>query len=322
MSSRASCPGSTLPLAPALADRWIPGTLGTSPRAGKPGMTIVLLFRGLAVAGRVVSSRLFGRIALNGAAVVTLAYILTPLVFVTWLAFFRQEIPSFPPEGYSLRWFRAIAGNDRFVSGFLLSLQLAVIATSIGLCLGLPAALCISRFRFRGREVLSSLLLLPLVVPGIVLGIALYVFHVEVELATGLPILGSLGGLIAGHVLIVIPWTVRLVTASLAGLDRSVEEAAQSLGANRFTTFRRVTLPAIRPGVVAAALFGFVSSFGNLEMSLFIVGPGRTTLPIAILQYLAWKIDPTIAAVSVLQIGLIAAAMLITDRFVKISRVV
>jgi putative spermidine/putrescine transport system permease protein len=83
-----------------------------------------------------------------------------------------------------------------------------------------------------------------------------------------------------------------------------------------------VTLPAIRPGVVAAALFGFVSSFGNLEMSLFIVGPGRTTLPIAILQYLEWKIDPTIAAVSVLQIALIATAMLITDRFVKISQVV
>jgi putative spermidine/putrescine transport system permease protein len=285
-------------------------------------MTIVLLFRGLAVIERVVNSRWVGHLALKGAAAITLAYILTPLVFVTWLAFFRQEIPSFPPEGYSLRWFQAIAGNDRFVSGFLLSLQLAVIATSIGLCLGLPAALCISRFRFRGREALSSLLLLPLVVPGIVLGIALYVFHVEVELATGLPILGSLGGLIAGHVLIVIPWTVRLVMASLAGLDRSIEEAAQSLGANRFTTFRRVTLPAIRPGVVAAALFGFVSSFGNLEMSLFLVGPGRTTLPIAIIQYLEWKIDPTIAAVSVLQIGLIATAMLITDRFVKISRVV
>jgi putative spermidine/putrescine transport system permease protein len=263
-----------------------------------------------------------GRWLRNGAAGLSLGFIMLPLVLVTWLAFFRQEIPSFPPEGYSLRWFRAIPGNDRFVSGFLLSLELAVIATTIGLSLGLPAALCLARLRFAGREALSSLLLLPLVVPGIVLGIALYVFHVEIELATGLPILGSLGGLIAGHVLLVIPWTVRLVMASLIGLDRSIEEAAQSLGANRFTTFRRVTLPAIRPGVVAAALFGFVSSFGNLEMSLFIVGPGRTTLPIAILQYLEWKIDPTIAAVSVLQIALIATAMLITDRFVKISQVV
>jgi putative spermidine/putrescine transport system permease protein len=270
----------------------------------------------------VTSSRRLGRLALKGAAAVALAYILTPLLFVTWLAFFRQEIPSFPPEGYSLRWFLAIADNDRFVAGFLLSLELAVIATGIGLLLGLPAALALARFRFQGHEIASSTMLMPLIVPGIVLGIALYVFQVEAEIATGLPLLGSLGGLIAGHVLIVIPWTVRLVSASLAGLDRSIEEAAQSLGADHWVTFRRVTLPAIRPGVVAAALFSFVASFGNLEMSLFLVGPGRTTLPIAIIQYLEWKIDPTIAAVSVLQIGLIGAAMLVTDRFVRISRMV
>ena len=267
-------------------------------------------------------SRRLGRLALNGAAALTLAYILTPLAFVTWLAFFAQEIPSFPPEGYSLKWFAAIPGNDRFVSGFLLSIQVAVAATVMGLALGVPAALCLARFRFRGREALNSLLLLPVVVPGIVLGMALYVFHVETQIHTGLPLLGSLAGLVAGHVLVVIPWTVRLVTASLAGLDRSIEEAAQSLGADRWTTFRRITLPSILPGIVAAALFGFVSSFGNLEMSLFLVGPGRTTLPIAILQYLEWKIDPTIAAVSVVQIVLIGAAMLATDRFVKISRVV
>jgi putative spermidine/putrescine transport system permease protein len=269
-----------------------------------------------------LDTRTLGRFALKGAATLSMAYLLLPLFFVTWLAFFAQEIPSFPPDGYSLKWFRAIPGNDRFVSGFLLSLQVAAMATVIGLLLGVPAAVCLVRLKFAGREAVSSLLLLPLVVPGIVLGIALYVFHVEAELLTDLPILGSFGGLIAGHVLIVIPWTVRLVTASLVGMDRSVEEAAQSLGADRLTTFRRVTMPAILPGMVAAAMFGFISSFGNLEMSLFIVGPGRTTLPIAILQYLEWKIDPTIAAVSVLQILFIGAAMLLTDRFVRISRVV
>lgn len=268
------------------------------------------------------SPRRVGYLGLQAAAGLTLAYILTPLFFVTWLSFFYQEIPSFPPEGYSLRWFTAIAGNDRFISGFVLSLEVAVAATFIGLAVGVPAALCISRYRFLGREALSSLLLLPLVVPGIVLGMSLYVFHVETEIATGLPILGSLAGLVMGHALVVIPWIVRLVNASLAGLDRTIEEAAQSLGANTWITFRRVTLPAILPGVVAGALFGFVASFGNLEMSLFLVGPGRTTLPIAILQYLEWKIDPTIAAVSVVQILLIGAAMLVTDRFVRISRVV
>ena len=110
--------------------------------------------------------RVLLRIALRAAAALTLAYILTPLLFVTWLAFFRQEIPAFPPEGYSLRWFQALADNDRFVSGFLLSLQIALIATAIGLLLGLPAALCLARFPFRGRELIGNLLLLPLVVPA------------------------------------------------------------------------------------------------------------------------------------------------------------
>lgn len=274
--------------------------------------------------GGFLNTRVLGRVLLKSSAALTMLYILTPLIFVTWLSFFHQEIPSFPPEGYSLRWYKAIAGNERFYNGFLLSLQLGIISTTIGLALGIPAALCIARFRFPGRELLNSVMLLPLMVPGVVLGMALYVFHVEAEIALEgrVPILGSLGGLIAGHVLVVIPWTVRLVTASLAGFNRSIEEAAQSLGADHWTTFRRITLPSILPGIVAAALFGFVSSFGNLEMSLFLVGPGRTTLPIAILQYLEWKIDPTIAAVSVLQILFIGTAMFVTDRYVKISRVV
>ena len=263
-----------------------------------------------------------GRLALDSMAALALAFILLPLVLVTWLAFFSQEIPSFPPEGYSLRWFSAVFGNRSFVSGFLLSLQVGIAATLIGLALAVPASLAIARRRFLGRGAVNTLLLMPLVVPGVVLGTSIYVFQIEAEVATELPILGSTAGLVAAHVLIVIPWAVRLVTASLAGFDPTVEEAAKNLGAGPWTTFRRVTLPAIRPGIVAGALFGFVMSFGNLEMSLFLVGAGRTTLPIAILQYLEWKIDPTVAAASVMQIALIAAAMLVTDRFVKISQVV
>jgi putative spermidine/putrescine transport system permease protein len=274
------------------------------------------------VALMVIDRRSLGRWALTGTACVTLALILLPLVFVTWLAFFHQAIPSFPPQGYSLRWFFAISENPRFIDGFWLSLQVAVVAMLIGLAIGVPAALCLARYRFWAREPLGNLMLLPVLVPGIVLGTSLYVFHVEATILTELPILGSIAGLAAGHILIVIPWSVRLVSASLAGFDRSIEEAAQNLGATPTRTFFRITLPAIRPGIVAAALFGFVVSFGNLEMSMFLVGAGRTTLPITILQYLEYRIDPTIAAVSVLQILLIGAAMLVTDRFVKLSRVV
>lgn len=269
-----------------------------------------------------IDSRRVGRWALKSAAAMALVFILAPLGFVTWLSFYAQEIPSYPPEGYTLGWYAAISGNERFISGLVLSVQLGVVATVIGLAVAVPAAVCIAHFRFRGRGALNNLLLLPLMVPGVVLGTAIYVFHVETEINTGIPILGSLGGLVWGHVLVTIPWIVRLVTASLAGFDRTLEEAAQNLGATPFTTFRRVTMPAILPGVVAGAMFGFVSSFGNLEMTLFLVGPGRTTLPIAILQYLQWKIDPTIAAISVVQIVLVAVAMLVTDRFVKLSRVV
>lgn len=263
-----------------------------------------------------------GRWALNGAAAAALAFILLPLVLVVWLAFFDQAIPVFPPRGYSLKWFFAIGDTPKFVDGFWLSLQVAVAAMAAGLALGVPAALCLARFRFPGREPLASLLMLPLVVPGIVLGTSLYVFHVEATIWTEWPILGSIPALVAGHILIVIPWSARLVSASLAGFDRSIEEAAQNLGATPLTTFWRVTLPAIRPGIVAAALFGFVVSFGNLEMTLFLVGAGRTTLPITILQYLEWRIDPTVAAVSALQILLIGSAMIVTDRFVKLARVV
>ena len=262
------------------------------------------------------------RLALNGAAAIGWLYLFVPLLFVTWLSFYRQEIPSYPPEGYSLRWYGQAARDHNFIDAFVLSAELAVIATAIGLAIGVPAAVGLARARFRGKGLASNLLLMPLVIPGVVLGTALYVFHVEIEIATEVPILGSFAGLVWGHVLVVVPWVVRLIGASLAGFDMTLEEAAQSLGARPLVTFRRVTLPVILPGVVAAAMFGFVASFGNLEMSLFLVAPGRTTLPIAVLQYLEWKLDPTIAAVSVVQIAIIAAAMLVTDRFVKISRVV
>ena len=272
--------------------------------------------------GRRPSLMTMGRWALWTASGLSLGFILTPLVFVSWLAFFRQEIPSFPPEGYTLHWFANILDQHAMVNGFVLSAEVGLIATAIGLVLGVPASLALARRSFAGREGINTLLLMPLIVPGIVLGTALYLGDIELEVDTGLPLTGTLAGLVIGHALLVIPWSVRLLAASFAGLDLAIEEAAQSLGARPFTVFRRVTLPAIRPGIVAAALFGFVASFGNLETSLFLVGPGRTTLPIAILQYLEWKIDPTIAAVSVVQIVLIGVAMVATDRYVKLARVI
>ncbi|MCC7275797.1 MAG: ABC transporter permease [Alphaproteobacteria bacterium] len=257
-------------------------------------------------------------------AVVFLVYvfILTPVIFVSWISFFSNEIVSFPPEGYTLRWFANVWEQRVFARGFVMSLQVAAIATVLGVSLGTLASIAIVRYRFPGRETLNMLLLSPLIVPGTVAGTALYIFYIAVDDALEWRLQATLEGLVLAHVMLTIPWTVRLVTASLVGIDRSVEDAAMNLGANRWTTFRRVTFPMMRAGLVAAALFSFITSFENLELSLLLVGPGRTTLPIAILQYLEFKVDPTIAAVSFVQILLIGTLMLITDRFVKLSRVV
>src|SRR5712691_4609856 len=273
------------------------------------------------VRGRSWRARL-GRLAFTCTVIVTFTLILAPLVLVVWLSFFANEILALPPEGYTLRWYRALAAQRQFMSGFQLSAAVALAATVAGLLVTLPAAFALMRSQLPGREAILHALMSPLIVPAIVVGAGLYLALIELEVETGLPVTGTVFGFAAGHVLLTIPWSLRLLTANLAVVDPAVEDAALSLGATPLVAAVKVTLPLIWPGLVAAALFSFVVSFGNIEVSLFLVQPGQTTLPIAILQYLEWKIDPTVAAVSTLQIVLVAAALLITDRFVSLAKVV
>jgi len=249
-------------------------------------------------------------------------FMLSPLLFVVWLSFFKDAILYFPPSGYTLSWYVKAWDNSAFANGFLFSLQVALIAAVGGVALGVLAALGIIRHRFRGAQAVNTLLLSPLLVPGIVAGVAIYLFYLRAENTLDMDIVGTYGGLVLAHVCLTIPWTVRLVSASMSGLDPSIEEAARNLGASGRVAFFRVTLPMLRPAIVAAALFSFIVSFENLELSLSLVGPGRTTLPIAIMQYLEFNLDPTIAAVSSVQILLLGIVMLVTDRYVKLSQVV
>jgi putative spermidine/putrescine transport system permease protein len=254
------------------------------------------------------------------------ALVLAPLVAVLWVSFFENKIIGFPPTGYTLKWYVNAWSFARFHRGFVLSVELGLIATLASLLLGVPAALALARKEFPGREVVHSILMSPLIVPGIVSGAAIYMFYIETEaflderIHISVPLSGSLFGLSVAHTLLALPWTVRLVTASLIGMDVQLEEAAQSLGATPWRTFWRVTLPVIRPGLVAGAVFSFVISFVDLEKSLFLVGPGYTTLPIEMINYLEWNIDPTIAAVATVQTLVIAVALMITDRFFKLTR--
>ncbi len=249
-----------------------------------------------------------------------LLIIFVPLLLTLYLSVFNQKLIAFPPPGYTLSWYPAILPN--FGDAIVTSLELAFAAVIGSLLLGVPAGIALSRHRFRGRAVISTLLLSPLTVPGIALGLATYLFLVLIEVWTGLALTGSLPGLILAHLVITMPWVVRLCVASLINHDRAAEEVATSLGARPLTVIWRVTLPAMRQGIIAAGLFAFIFSFGNLEMALFLVAPGITTLPVAVLEYLEYHIDPLVAAVAVAQMILVGGLMVVLDRFVRLGQVV
>ncbi len=253
-------------------------------------------------------------------SVLVIGFIVLPLFFIVWMSFFSNRILSLPPEGYTLDWYRRAWEIADFRNGFFLSMQTSLIATAVALVLGLPASIALARGNFLGRETINTILMSPMIVPGIVGGSSLFIFFLEVEFLTGWRVAGSSLGLIIAHSLIALPWMIKLVTTSLIGINPSIEEAARSLGAGPVKVFFRVTLPMIKSGVIAGALFAFVNSFIDLEKSLFLVGPDRTTLQIALINYLEWNFDSTIGAVATVQIALITVLLLITDRYAKLSR--
>ncbi|MBV9065108.1 MAG: ABC transporter permease [Methylobacteriaceae bacterium] len=253
------------------------------------------------------------------ATAAVLAFIIMPLVVIVWASFFSNRILTFPPQGYTLNWYVRAWSLEDFRNGFLTSIGVAACATCISLLLGVPASLGLVRHRFAGRDAIQTLLLSPMVVPGIVGGAALFIAFIQFEDLTDVQIAGTVGGLLIAHALIALPWTVRLVSASLVGMDRSVEEAAASLGATQMVVLRRVTFPGIRHAIIAAALFSFVISFIDLEKSLFLIGPGRTTLQIALVNYLEWNLDSTVAAVATVQIAIVGAVLLLSSRYAKLD---
>jgi len=271
------------------------------------------------VTGKLLHERL-ARWLFNLFVVGCLIFIILPLLLVVWFSFVADTILTFPPQGYSLAWYGAIFAQPQFMNGLVTSFILSICATFLALLLTIPAAFVLVRSQFPGRQAILQILMLPLIVPAIVMGAAIYMAFVQVDINLDLELSGSLIVLIIGHLLLCIPWSLRLICANLVSVNSYVEEAALSLGAKPLAAALLITLPMIWPGVVASALFSFVVSFGNLEVSLFLVSAGRTTLPIAVLQYLEWKIDPTVAAISVIQIIIVAGALVVTNRFVNLTR--
>lgn len=239
------------------------------------------------------------------------AFLIAPIVLIVLMALNAGELLEFPPRGISLRWFVALYHSEQFMNAIATSLQIAIIAMAVSGILGTAAALYFVRFSQRFSEPLRLLLLAPLLLPEILSAIALLFFLYEIGLGNQWGI-----GLQIGHILVTMPYVFLNVTSSLYNLDSSLEQAARSLGPGWWTTFRRVTLPLIKPGLFAGCLFAFVISFDLFAMSLLLKGIGQVPLPVQLYDYLRWDFDPIAAAVSSVSILMTLVIVLLTDRIV------
>ena len=225
-----------------------------------------------------------------------LLFLVLPVVIVFPLSFSSGSYLSFPPPGVSLRWYASFFGSRSWTDAATLSIEVAVAVTVLAVLLGTPAAVGLQRGAFAGKSLVNALVLSPLIVPGIVVAIGAYFIYARYGLV-GNPI-----ALVLGHTCLAVPFVVINVTSALQGVDRRLEQASLSLGATPLGTFRQVTLPLIAPGVMAGAVFAFITSFDELLVALFLSGTDAVTLPRRMFDEIRYDIDPTIAAVSSLLI--------------------
>jgi putative spermidine/putrescine transport system permease protein len=241
-------------------------------------------------------------------------FLLAPLIVVLLTSFSNDAFLAFPPQSWGFGGYRALLDNAAFRSGLATSLVLAAIVTGLTLVIGTAAAYALARYRFPGQAALLAIFTAPLLLPAIILGLGLLLVFARIGLLATLP------GLVIGHSLVTLPYVIRVILMTMKGIAPALEEAAATLGASAVKVFTRVTLPLMMPGVIAAAALSFLASFDEVVISLFIVGPRLTTLPIEIFHYIEYRADPQVSALSVVLIALTMALVIVIERSVGILR--
>ena len=242
-------------------------------------------------------------------------FLIVPVVVVVVASFTAGDFIMFPPRGFSLRWFDKVLGDPEFIKPLWNSIRLGVIATFVSSVLAIPAALSLVRGALPGRRWIETFLLSPLSLPTIILAVGLLFFAARIGLTN------SFAALLAGHVVITVPYMLRTVLGVYAGMNREIEDAARVLGADRWRTAWYVTLPIIRPGLLAGAIFAFLMSFDEVAVALLLTNSDTTTLPVSILSYLVYNYDPAVAAISTIQIAIVLVALLVLERLFGIRHV-
>ena len=244
------------------------------------------------------------RVALGVFTALVLAFLVAPILTIVPLSFSSGSFFYYPLPGFSLRWY-----EDFFTSSFWLpalknSLVVGVSATVLATTLGTLAALGIWRARFPGQALMLAVLISPMVVPVVIVAVGVYFTFAPLGLTDGYL------GLVLAHATLGVPFVVVTVLATLSGFDRTLLRAAASLGAPRWTTFRRVMLPLILPGVASGAVFAFAASFDEVVVALLISGPGQRTLPRQMFAGINDNISLTIAAAATMLIAISLVMMI------------
>jgi len=246
-----------------------------------------------------------------------IAFLLTPIIVTTIMAFDdRPYLGPLPPPGLSFRWFIQFFSDDYFLRGLATSVELAVLSVSVSLCVGVATAFAVERASFRGKDALISFFLSPLLVPPVVTGFALLLFLAHLGLVNGF------ARLLCGHIIITAPYTIRATLAGLAGIDRSLTEAALVLGATERHAFWEVTLPLARTSIVSGAIFAFAVSMDDVAVSIMLTDAKTTTLPVALISSMRANFDLSIAAASVLLMLVTAIPIVILEKSVGLNRAI
>ncbi len=245
---------------------------------------------------------------------VLMLFLLAPALLVFPISFSGDRLLSFPPSSWSFRWYQSLLQNELIISSFLTSLSLAVVVTILSLAIAIPAVYAIIRLKTPGSEFLYNLFTAPLLLPTIVLGLAILIIFATIGL------LGTFHGIVLAHLVVTLPYALRVLAVALGNVDLACEEAAASLGAGPLTVVRRVTLPMMMPGIIAATALCFLVSFDELVITLFLTGPKLTTLPVELFRYVETSADPMVACVSVLLFFFTLAIIMIIDRAMGLTQ--
>jgi putative spermidine/putrescine transport system permease protein len=252
-------------------------------------------------------------IILRLSALAVAGFLLLPVAFIVIYSFEPGIYFSFSFQGASLRWFANFFGSERFTRALRTSLLIGGLVTPLSLCIGLAAAIALVRGRLPGRETLNAVFLSPLIIPGVVTGIAFLSLFSQLDAGS------AFLRIVIAMVCFTLPFAIRSLVANLHGLPIAVEEAARNLGATPWQTFLHVVLPQLRPGLLAGSIFVFVEAIDNFSIAVFLTDTRTSTLPVEAFSYIRDFDDPTVAAMATLMIALSAGFLFIAERLIGLD---